>query len=155
MKNSRWIVLVLILLGLLVLLSPLVTLIPPRDLTGLESCLLQIISLTAGLVGSYIFSRQSAQKAAREMIKPHARSAFRRLLSLYESLSRVATEIRSSDYSKSPENYQVTLAKLDAIVTEQLTTADDALEDWNDIVPEDVEELKQRLQSDDTMRNRK
>ena len=45
MKNSRRIMLVLIPLGLLVLLSPLVTLIPPRDLTGLESFLLQIISL--------------------------------------------------------------------------------------------------------------
>ena len=33
------------------------------------------------------------------------------------------------------------LAKLDAIVAEQLATADDALEDWRDIVPEDVEEL--------------
>ena len=33
------------------------------------------------------------------------------------------------------------LARLEAIVIEQLATADDALEDWRDIVPEDVEEL--------------
>ena len=37
------------------------------------------------------------------------------------------------------------LARLEEIVTEQLTTADDALDDWNDIVPEDVAELKQKL----------
>ena len=46
------------------------------------------------------------------------------------------------------------LAKLEAIVTEQLSTADDAIEDWNDIVPEDVAGLKQKLQSDNTMEER-
>ena len=35
----------------------------------------------------------------------------------------------------------MTLAKLDTIVTEQLAAADDALEDWRDIVPDDVKEL--------------
>ena len=49
---------------------------------------------------------------------------------------------------------KVVLAKLDAIVTEQLATADDALDDWNDIVPEDVAELKQKLQSDNTTEKR-
>ena len=34
------------------------------------------------------------------------------------------------------------MAKLEAIVIEQLATADDALEDWNDIVPDEVSELK-------------
>ena len=43
------------------------------------------------------------------------------------------------------------LAKLEVIVVEQLAVTDDALEDWRDIVPEDVEEL---LQSDNTKRNR-
>ena len=53
--------------------------------------------------------------------------------------------IESSQSSKSDEDYQVALARLEEIVTEQLTTADDALDDWNDIVPEDVAELKQKL----------
>ena len=91
----------------------------------------------------------------REIIKPHARKAFRRLVSLYRSLSRAANAIESAQDSESPENHRLTLAKLNAIVTEQLDTADDALEDWNDIVPEDVEELKQKLQSDDTTGDRK
>ena len=46
-----------------------------------------------------------------------------------------------------PENHRLTLPKLNALVIEQLATADDALEDWRDIVPEDVEELKQKLES--------
>jgi hypothetical protein len=49
---------------------------------------------------------------------------------------------------------QVTLAKLEAIVVEQLASADDAIEEWKDIVPEDVEELDQRFSSDKTTRDR-
>lgn len=125
-----------------------------RTLNGVESVLWQIFVLVAGLTGSFIAGKQSAREAAKEIIKPHARSAFRRLLSLYRSLSWTLTEIKSSQSSGVQEDFQVVLAKLEAIVTEQLTAADDALEDWNDIVPEDVEELRQKLQSDNTTRNR-
>ena len=125
-----------------------------RTLTGLESVILQFFSLMAGLVGSFFFGRQSAREAAREIIKPHARSAFRRLLSLYQSLSRVADVIESSQNSESPEENQVTLAKLEAIVVEQLSSADDAIEDWRDIVPEDVKELDQRFSPDNTTGDR-
>ena len=123
-----------------------------RTLTGLESILWQIFVFAGGLVGSFIFGRQSAREAAREIIKPHARSAFRRLLSLYQSLSRAATTIESAQISDSHENDQVALARLEEIITEQLSKADDALEDWRDIVPEDVEELEQKRQFDNTRR---
>ena len=125
-----------------------------RTLSSLESTLWQIFVFASGLAGSFIFGRQSAREAAREMIKPHARSAFRRLLSLYHSLSRAATAIESAQISDSREDYQVALARLEEIITEQLSTADDALEDWRDVVPEDVEELEQKRQSDNTTRNR-
>lgn len=123
-----------------------------RPMTGLESALWQIFVFSAGLVGSFIFGKQSAQKAAREMLKPHARSAFRRLISLYQSLQRVAAAIQSSRRPQSYENYRMTVAKLEVIVIEQLAAADDALADWNDIVPEDVAELKQKLRSDNRTR---
>lgn len=116
-----------------------------RDLSGLENTLLQAFSLVFGLIGSFLFGKHSAQDAAKEMIKPHARSAFRRLISLYESLSRVALVIESATSSTSEHSSNVTISKLEAIVIEQLATADDALEDWNDIVPEEVAELRTRL----------
>lgn len=112
-----------------------------RTLTSLENVLLQVISLSAGLAGSFIFGRRSAREAAREIIKPHARSAFRRVLSLYRSLARASATIKLSQAPESEEALQVTLARLDTIVTEQLAAADDALEDWRDIVPDDVKEL--------------
>jgi hypothetical protein len=52
-----------------------------RTLTGLEG-VLQAFGLVAGLVGSFIFGWYSAKDAARAIIKPHARSAFRHLMSL-------------------------------------------------------------------------
>lgn len=118
-----------------------------RTLTNLEGALLQGFALVAGLVSSFIFGRQSATDAAREIIKPHARSAFRRLMSLYESLSRVGAEIENSKTKTGIVNSEIVLAKLDAIVIEQLATADHALEDWSDIVPEDVAELRAKLES--------
>lgn len=119
-----------------------------RVLTSLESIFLQVFALLTGLAGSFIFGRQSASEAARAIIRPHARSAFRRLLSLYSSLRRVAVTIERCE---SPTEYSTTLATLEAIVVEQLATADDALEDWVDIVPEDIEELRERLSTEETM----
>lgn len=147
MKNLNLILagfLILISLGVSVLVVYTTT---TRVLTAVESTIWQVFVLTAGLAGSFIFGQQSAKEAAKEIIKPHARSAFRRLVSLYESLSRASTVIELTESSESSEDIRVTIAKLDTIVTEQLSTADDALEDWNDIVPEDVEELKQKLES--------
>ena len=125
-----------------------------RDLSALENTLLQIISLGLGLVGSYIMGKESAQETARDIIKPHARSAFRRLLSLYKSLSRLAFAIHSAR-SAVPENAEAVaiLDRLDAIVTEQIGTADDALEDWNDVVPEEVANLHAQLRTKPVMEN--
>ena len=147
MKNLNWVVAALLILVAMGISALVVYITTTRTLTTVESILWQVFVLTAGLAGSFIFGRQSAKEAAREMIKPHARSAFRRLVSLYESLSRASTAIQLTESSESSEDIRVTIAKLDAIVTEQLNTADDALEDWRDIVPEDVEELKQKLES--------
>ena len=143
-KYTKYIIPVLIGLGILALII-LVVIAATRDLSGLESVLLQIILLAIGSSISFFIGHRSAREAAEEIIKPHARSAFRRLISLYNGLSQAATVIESSQSSKSDEDYQVALARLEEIVTEQLTTADDALDDWNDVVPEDVAELKQKL----------
>lgn len=116
-----------------------------RALTGLEVALLQVFVLFFGLAGSFLFGRQSAKDAAREIIRPHARSAFRRLMSLYLSLRRVGVEITSAQAAGQPQDKRVVFARLEAIVIEQLATADDAIEDWYDIVPEDVKELRERL----------
>lgn len=116
-----------------------------RTLTSLESVLLQLFTWVAGLMGSFLIGRRSVTEAAREIIKPHARSAFRRLLSLYSSLSRAGIVIRNSQELDGADDHRIALGKLEMIVIEQLATADDALDDWHDIVPEDVAELRKKL----------
>lgn len=141
MKNLNSIVaalLVLISIGVSILFAITAT---QRNLNGLESTIWQIFTFASGLSGSFIFGRQSAREAAREIIRPHARSAFRRVLFLYRSLARASVTIKLSQVPEPEEDPQVTLAKLDTIVIEQLAAADDALEDWRDIVPDDVKEL--------------
>lgn len=149
-KYTKYIIPVLIGLGILALII-LVVIAATRDLSGLESVLLQIILLAIGSSISFFAGQQAVEKAA----KPHARSAFRRLISLYNGLSRAAKAIESSQRSESDEDYQVLLARLREIVAHQLITADDALEDWRDIVSEDVKELKKDLQSDNTTEEKK
>ena len=141
---ERWLPLIFIILAFLITGFS-VYIASQRELTELENTLLQTFALLFGLLGSFLFGRQSAREAAQEIIRPHARSAFRRLISLYESLSRVAFVIESSRNNKENHCEKVALAKLEAIVIEQLATADDALEDWRDIVPNEVAELTKKL----------
>lgn len=137
---------IVLLTGAIIVSAIFVVVAANRNLSALENVLLQVFSLGLGLIGSYVLGRESARDAAREMVKPHARSAFRRLLSLYRSLSRLAYAIQTirSDGNVNPETNNV-LDKLEGIVVEQIATADDALEDWRDIVPEDVAELRAQL----------
>lgn len=143
-KRNSW---YLLASGFLILSSIIVAIVfsmiaSKRTLTQLESIMLQTFSLSAGLIGSFVFGKQSAEQAAKELIKPHARSAFRRLIFLYQSLSRLAKAIeKGKQKTISDNNEGAVLEKIEAIVVEQIATADDALEDWRDIVPEDVEEL--------------
>ena len=141
-KGFESIAAILLVLLSVVLSSSFVYLATTRPLTHLEGTLLQVFALFAGLTGSYIFGRQTAGKMAGELVRPHARSALRRLLSLYSGLGRAATAIQRCE---SPDDCRETLATLRAIVIEEVVTADDALEDWADIVPEDLEELRGRI----------
>ena len=142
----------LIVLSILAILLSLLYIAADSSLTDLENILLQIIFLAIGSVISYIFGRQSADDAAKKIIRSHAKPAFRGLLSLYVSLSRAASEIRSLDHSESPQNYQVILARIEVTLIDQLMAADNALEHWRDIVPEEVKELEQRLASNTIQR---
>lgn len=144
MKKSEYIAPVLLVLVSIGILGFFIYVSTTRNLTNLELVISQTFALIIGLFGSFIFGRQSATRAGREVIKPHARSAFRRLLSLYMSISRVANIITMSKNPRD-EDPHVTLEKVEVIVIEQLATADDALEDWRDIVPEEVDELSRKI----------
>lgn len=110
-----------------------------RALTQPEGILFQIVIMAAGLAGSFVIGRQAARVATRT----HARSAFRRVLRLYGGLGRLAQVIGEAEQDPSKPQPE-TLAILRAIVVELTYTADEAIEDWRDLVPRDVEELETR-----------
>lgn len=125
--------------------------------TGTESnpsrlavSLLQGITLVFGTVGAFVLGKDSSRAAAREIVRPHARSAFRRVQNLYRALGRQQEAIAGEQLRLrflSEQNvegtipYEHALASLSALeymVVEQISTADDALEDWRDLVPDEV-----------------
>ena len=115
-----------------------------RPLTPLESILLQVVILGTGLSASYLFNQRSSRKAAEQLVKPHARSAFRRVKSMYSGLFYLK---RLIDRQKGPNSEAASqvVEVIEAVVDQQVTTVADAMEDWRDIVPEEVANLERQL----------
>lgn len=109
-----------------------------RSMSSLEDALFQIIISGTGLLGSYIFGRNSARAGALDVIRPHARAAFRRVVALYNSLYRLSEKIE--ELKQDAPDHRLDL--IQALVNEQIATGQDAIEDWRDIVPEEVEQIE-------------
>ena len=112
-----------------------------RTPTAPETALFQVIILISGLLGSYIFGRNAGQAGARSESKRYARPAFRRVTALYNSLFRLSVRIEELKGEK-PDHR---LDQVQALVDEHIQTGQDAMEDWRDISPDDVEEILDRL----------
>ena len=111
-----------------------------RSTTPVENALFQILIAVTGLFGSYIFGRNSAMAAAHDVIRPHARAAFRRVTTLYNSLHRLSARIE--ELKQEQPDYRLDLIQV--LVNEQIEAGRDAIEDWREIIPEDVEEIERR-----------
>lgn len=117
-----------------------------RELDSFEYVIFQLLISGAGIAGSFIIGRHSAKESAKEMIRPHAMSAFRRVLNLYKSLSNLAYEIEESrEANQENEELLSELDKFRVMVREQIATADVAMDDWKYIF-EDIEEMKEIIE---------
>jgi len=103
-----------------------------RILSTTEAIALQLFSVLASIGGSYLFSSN------RRSI-PGARSAFRRLFSLFRGLSNIRDEV----WADNDDSDKVLVIR--ALVETHLATVDDALSDWEDIVPEEVRDIKEKI----------
>ena len=119
-----------------------------RELSPLESSLFQAVILGGGLSGSFLFGRMSAMQAARDVIRPHARSAFRRVLSLHRSLYSLSVRIETLQEEGGDRRLEV----VRAVVDEQIVAGGDAMEDWRDIIEDDVDEILERYGKRDDAR---
>ena len=109
-----------------------------KSMSPVEDVLFQVLISGTGLLGSYIFGRNSARAGALEVIRPHARAAFRRVTALYNSLYRLSGKIEELKQ----EGLDHRLDLIQALVNEHIATGKDAMEDWRDIIPEEVEEIE-------------
>jgi hypothetical protein len=119
--------------------------------------LLQAITIVFSTYGAYVFAKASVEGAARALVTPHARSAFRRVRNIYEALGRLLDLIdrQSANFemTRRPgmpdtldyETVRLTMLMLESIVTEQINTVDDALEDWRDLVPDEVQQIEEQV----------
>ncbi len=147
-KNSQWIWPGLISLVVLASTAVFVIIAAIRDLSSVENVLLQFIFLSIGCGVSYQVGKQSVEKARDEILKPQARNAVRYLVSLYKSVTRAAAVTESAQNFESRENYNIIRAYLLGIFGEQLATADNAIENWRDILKEELEDLIQKLREE-------
>ena len=147
--RAIWLIAVLV-FACVVLTILLVYVSSGRPLTPLESILLEIVILGTGVWASYLFSQRSARIAAQQLVKPHARSAFRRVKSLYSGLFYLK---RLIDLHKEPnaEASNQVVKVIEAVVDQQVYTVADALEDWRDIVPKEVADLERQLEKQETV----
>ena len=111
-----------------------------RNMSPVENALFQVLISVSGLLGTYIFGRNSMRAGALDVIRPHARAAFRRVLALYSSLYRLSEKIEELKHEGSDHRLDL----IQALVNEHIATGQDAMEDWRDIVPEAVEGIERR-----------
>jgi hypothetical protein len=129
-----------------------------HPLSQRETALFQIIEVGLTLVGAFFVGQRGASAAAADIVRPHAKSAFRRLTSLYEGLGRLGRSIddrrsfleRVSNKAKSTVDMAHVEAQLDILAVQviaELATANDAMEDWRDLVPDEVAMLERAAAS--------
>jgi hypothetical protein len=108
----------------------------------LATSLLQAFTFILSVLAAYIFAKASADAAAKDLVRPHARSAFRRQKGLYMGLGRLIDEIDAQMSVQTDENSRLGLKVLRVMIIEQLGMSGDALDDWRDLVPDEVAKLE-------------
>lgn len=116
-----------------------------RKLSDLENIQFQIITMGIGLAGSYLLGGVTAREAAEDIVRPHAKSAFRRVMSLYASLARLHNTMDRVKPTLS-ENPQAIAAieRFQDLVIEQINTSGNTIDDWSDLVPDEVAKVKEK-----------
>ena len=132
---------------------------PDNELAG---AVLQGIALVFGVYGSYVLGKASAFDARDRITEARALSALRRMLNLYRALGRQRKSLSQQMFrldqlaqQQNPngrveiEHVRGSFMTLEAMVTEQINTAGDALEDWRELLPDEVARIEKQVQEPD------
>lgn len=126
---------------------------PGHEPNRLATSLLQAITLVFGTWGSFVLGKDASREAALGQVRQHAKSAFRRVLTLYKALGRLKaqaeTEMAFLEGKQDPVTGAVSLDlahmgldKLRLMSLEHIATGEDALEDWRDLAPDEVARIQ-------------
>lgn len=130
-----------------------------KEVTDFELGLLQFILFAGGAALTWIFGRRSVKAEAEDLIRRDGQKAIRRIVNLADGvtyfdgiLNRESTqlEVMAGDNDGMVPVAAVGAA-FDALadhVPGQLRTLDDAIQDWRDIVPEQVADLERRVEEE-------
>ena len=119
-----------------------------EPLSNVELALWEVISLSLGLFGSYLFGRYAAQEITRNAIRPHARSALRSVLVLHRGLRRLSRSV----YRLNAHDPDPRFDSLQAQVEDQVAVAASTIADWRDVIPDDYEDVVATLDQLDNRR---
>ena len=160
-RGIRWYVVrgavLLFVIALLVLTLVVTT---RKDTTNAETALWTFILFSIGFGASFYFGRQSVREAAEDVVRPQARAAARRLVTLGYGIRgstevvarnrRAAAEIADAGAGNVPiEHLELAYAALDVEFDMQIRMVVDALEDWRQFEPEIVNELLEQGDGED------
>lgn len=115
-----------------------------RELSPVETTLFHILTWGIGLCASYFFAISATQSSARAKYALHARASFRRVIGLYSRLFKLSERIEEMKVQGS-ERPDSRLDLLQALVSEQIATVQASVEDWRDIVPDEVEQVEKQI----------
>lgn len=116
-----------------------------RKLSDLENIQFQIITMSIGIAGSYLLGGVTAREAAEDIVRPHAKSAFRRVMALYASLARLhETMDKVKPTLVATPQAIAAIERFQDLVIEQINTSGNTIEDWGDLVPDEVAKVKEQ-----------
>jgi hypothetical protein len=153
-RKRPWGLIVGCLVLLVVLLTLTIIVTGDEDSTGLENGLLQFIFFAVSTAVAVFLGYISAKEQAKEIVRPHGRKAVRRIVTLGTQIRSFGSVIEvererlahraKADGELDQFEVEKTLEVLASQLDGQLQTIEDSIEDWRDVVPEEVAALEQR-----------
>jgi hypothetical protein len=143
-------------LGLIILFVLTVVVTGNEKASEFSKGLLQFIFFVAAALLAVDLGRQSLKEGASEVLDAHGRKAVRRIVRLGVAIGGITSAIdtqRQLMRGRSGETGEVavfevegTLDVLEHEVLAQLGIVEDAIEDWRDVVPSEVEAIEQHVE---------
>jgi len=126
----------------------------------LAAGLLQGIAVVLSVAASFWFGRLATEQAAADSLRPHAKSAFRRVVGLFRAFGNISDtidfqmvtleQIASENHGHlEVAHVRLVMDALKAQAVAQISTVNDAMDDWRDLVPEDVQAIEEQARTRD------